>query len=704
HLFINFLHLPFSGGLVRENFATKHSQSQQTGWSMVMEVAVEDPNKSDINKDKKQPISELLPNSVRCGELVCLNGARCHKISAQKNYTEYEQYICLCQIGFSGTHCELANEGYRYPRITEGGYLKFPFSNTRNRSLKWLNEKHSEYKQGTKMPQNTAKFQISFELRPSAMDGRRLIVYHSSEQSGLHFVLTMEDRSMIFRFRENVRQLHSDLISHYQSDALEEIRHPHMFRSDGDWLQVEIGCDVDRKWYIAVNGNKVEVGLYHIHVRLFQWSVRQGSLREQWCLCNYFGVYLRVPMSSRHQWNVLSTNNVYLLTTDQPIYLPQYNGFRSYTEYKGLQHTSRSETTLELTFKPAFPDGLILYQGFRDDRRGDFLAILIRAAQVEVLFDLGSGTAYLKSPTKISLNTWHTARFLLLGRQGVLQMDGTEHVQTTFSEGPLVQLTLSQPLYLGYHPNLDQTSAHLTEHVEHNSISEVTGFKGCIQELRINGLLVNLIGDAIRGSNVENCQSHPCAQPGATCSNRAECWPDNGEFHCACPLGYTGKQCQADTPLEHLKRIRFGRSSFMEYKSANLMNMYGLFLLNTPHFDIYLDLRLSSLICDPTGKPSTEFIRLQTSAVTGSLFKPRECLILSAVTPKSMIEGNYLVVKISEEGLLDLVLDHAADLMGSVSDVQILTKVPHQNTWSEPRISSQTKLHANMWHKIMLKR
>ncbi|KAF6770348.1 hypothetical protein AHF37_11257, partial [Paragonimus kellicotti] len=74
---------------------------------MVMEVAVEDPNKSDISKDKNRPTSRLLFNSVRCGELVCLNGARCHNISVQKNYTEYEQYICLCQIGFSGTHCEV---------------------------------------------------------------------------------------------------------------------------------------------------------------------------------------------------------------------------------------------------------------------------------------------------------------------------------------------------------------------------------------------------------------------------------------------------------------------------------------------------------------------------------------------------------------------------------------------------------------------
>ncbi|KAF6770223.1 hypothetical protein AHF37_10727, partial [Paragonimus kellicotti] len=60
----------------------------------------------------------------------------------------------------------------------------------------------------------------------------------------------------------------------------------------------------------------------------------------------------------------LGTSGTYC-QQNHPIYLPQYNGFRSYTEYKGLQHTSRSETTLELTFKPAFPDGLILYQGFR---------------------------------------------------------------------------------------------------------------------------------------------------------------------------------------------------------------------------------------------------------------------------------------------------------------------------------------------------
>ncbi|KAA3676312.1 uncharacterized protein DEA37_0009641, partial [Paragonimus westermani] len=374
---------------------------------------------------------------------------------------------------------------------------------------------------------------------------------------------------------------------------------------------------------------------------------------------------------------------------DQPVYLPQYNGLRSYTEYKGLQHTSRSETTLEITFKPVFPDGLILYQGFRENRRGDFLAILIRAAQVEVLFDLGSGTAHLKSPAKISLNTWHTAKFLLLGRQGFLQVDKTEHVQTTFAQGPLVQLTLSQPLFLGYHPNLDQTSAHLTEHLEHSGIYEVTGFKGCIQKLRINDRLVDLIKDAIRGSNVENCLSHPCAQPDATCSNRAECWPDYEEFHCACPLGYTGNHCQDGECIVNNLGLNI------------LVDLTIRTSLNTPHFDIYLDLRLSSPICDSIQQPNVEFTRKQASE--GRLFKPRDCLILSVVTTKSITEGNYLIMKINEMGLMDLVLDYVDDLIGSESDFQLITKSSPQDTWGEPRITVQTKLHANMWHKIMLK-
>ncbi|KAA3676310.1 uncharacterized protein DEA37_0009639 [Paragonimus westermani] len=182
-----------TSGLVHENIAVKHEQPQQAGWSMVMEVAIEDPNKSEVNK--KQPAIRLLPNSVRCGDLVCLNGARCHNISVQKNYTKYKQYICLCQIGFNGIHCELANEGYRYPRITDGGYLKFTFSSTRSHLLPWLDE----YKHAKKISRNLVRFQISFELRPSVVDGRRLIVYHSSEQSGLHFALTLEDRNIVFR-------------------------------------------------------------------------------------------------------------------------------------------------------------------------------------------------------------------------------------------------------------------------------------------------------------------------------------------------------------------------------------------------------------------------------------------------------------------------------------------------------------------------
>ncbi|KAA3671855.1 uncharacterized protein DEA37_0002230, partial [Paragonimus westermani] len=288
--------------------------------------------------------------------------------------------------------------------------------------------------------------------------------------------------------------------------AFEEIRHSHVLRPDADWFTVEIGCSVDRKWYIAVNGNKVEAALQH-------------------------------PRSTDFE-NVSSANSF-----QDYVYLGGHSSFHSLRE-----KDSRVENNYLGCIQRIRINGRLI-----DPRRKPFVGDAVE----------GYG--------------------------------------------------------IGYHPNLDQTSAHLTEHLEHSGIYEVTGFKGCIQKLRINDRLVDLIKDAIRGSNVENCLSHPCAQPDATCSNRAECWPDYEEFHCACPLGYTGNHCQD-------------------------------------------------------------------------------------VTTKSITEGNYLIMKINEMGLMDLVLDYVDDLIGSESDFQLITKSSPQDTWGEPRITVQTKLHANMWHKIMLKR
>ncbi|VDP98045.1 unnamed protein product [Trichobilharzia regenti] len=163
------------------------------------------------------------------------------------------------------------------------------------------------------------------------------------------------------------------------------------------------------------------------------------------------------------------------------VIMPFYNGY-SYTEYIGLSGTSSSFTTLQLHFRPIKPDGLLLYEGYSQDKRGDFLSVILFHGHLLVAFDLGSGSAFLKSPKPIKMNEWHRIHFWRIGREGYLQIDSDEHIMTNYSFGSQVQLTLTYSLFLGGHPNMNIISTHLKPFIGY-STNMSFGFQGCIESV-----------------------------------------------------------------------------------------------------------------------------------------------------------------------------------------------------------------------------
>ncbi|VDP28233.1 unnamed protein product [Schistosoma mattheei] len=245
--------------------------------------------------------------------------------------------------------------------------------------------------------------------------------------------------------------------------------------------------------------------------------------------------------------------------------MPFYNGY-SYTEYIGLSGTSSSFTTLELQFRPLQPNGLILYEGYSHDRRGDFLAIMLVHGYVVVAFDLGSGSAFLKNEKEIKLNEWHIVHFWRIGRDGYLQVDSDEHIMTNYSFGLQVQLTLTYSLYLGGHPNANFISTHIKPFIGYATNLSI-GFQGCISKvchlavlpveqyfaIETNGVLIDPIRDAIGGVNILNCPGQECGFPNPVCLNNGKCLQDLKGFTCLCPLGFQGKNCKEIT--SHLELI-----------------------------------------------------------------------------------------------------------------------------------------------------
>ena len=77
------------------------------------------------------------------------------------------------------------------------------------------------------------------------------------------------------------------------------------------------------------------------------------------------------------------------------MHIPEFGG-HSYLEYPGLDRSALSYTEIEMVFKPTTTEGVLLYNGFTHDRKGDFISIAMREGHMEFRFDLGTGPAIIR--------------------------------------------------------------------------------------------------------------------------------------------------------------------------------------------------------------------------------------------------------------------------------------------------------------------
>ncbi|TDH01230.1 hypothetical protein EPR50_G00177460 [Perca flavescens] len=67
-------------------------------------------------------------------------------------------------------------------------------------------------------------------------------------------------------------------------------------------------------------------------------------------------------------------------------------------------------------------------------------------------------------------------------------------------------------------------------------------FIGCIRELQVNFQEIYLVGEAVRGRNIKNCDPPVCQH--LPCRNGGTCVSDAEDWFCECPPLYTGRLCQ----------------------------------------------------------------------------------------------------------------------------------------------------------------
>lgn len=139
----------------------------------------------------------------------------------------------------------------------------------------------------------------------------------------------------------------------------------------------------------------------------------------------------------------------------------------------------------------------------------------------------------------ISDGRWHRVYISQQGGSLSLSVDGGISY-TNNSTGFFASLDL---LHLGGVPTFLELPA---------GIAQLDGFIGCIADLVINGIQVELNSSAVLGVGITECKLIDKCAPG-TCLNNGVCQENLLNYTCLCQLGFTGTNCQeGNTSIIHV--------------------------------------------------------------------------------------------------------------------------------------------------------
>ncbi|CAH8647459.1 unnamed protein product [Schistosoma curassoni] len=251
-----------------QDLLAKENQ-EDNDWSMIMEVEVEDPtyNSSSDKIDEKNIIingknnqhflqknnetvtehgtsqhSILIPGATICGSFLCYNQGQCytnlHSPSSK----------CLCPLGYSGDFCDKVDEGYQFPYIEQGGYLKFYFKSSALYS--GINQSFIERSNQVSM-NSTNTYKVDFEIRPSLTDGNYLLVSHESNKGDFKFSLSIENGYVVYRSLRISKTNYEP----YRKEEIQEVKH-FTFLNSEQWYYISFGETADGKGFLSVDGIK----------------------------------------------------------------------------------------------------------------------------------------------------------------------------------------------------------------------------------------------------------------------------------------------------------------------------------------------------------------------------------------------------------------------------------------------------------------
>lgn len=524
------------------------------------------------------PLAIMRPPA--CNEITCQHSGHC--------VFQHHSAKCNCPLGFGGQFCE-KSVSVKYPKFNGDGYLAFPV-----------------------LTDSYQRFEVLLEFRPEDINGLILFSAEMKNAESDFFSLSLVDGFVEFRYdcgtgmavlksKDKVRLGEWNIVTAKRVDnegslQLNNQDVVHGF-SQGAYSRLTLRLKLYLGGYIdlvsiseRVNVTASFTGcIQKMKINNNQYDMRQvdffgqaelgqnvGECSEDVCsnvICKNGGL-CKATSADKHICLCPKGWAGELCQRSVDVHVPYFGG-HSFVKHPGLERSSLSFTEIEIVFKPISWEGLMLYNGYTNDRKGDFISLAMREGHIEFQFDLGTGPGVLRSLEPVSLNEWHHLKVSRTGLQGILEIDKQMKVVGN-AKGGFTQLTLLQDLYIGGHDNFDQISklANLS-----------SSYKGCMQKIIINHRPLNIVVNALDGINIDNCE-HPCV--GQPCWNGGECEPDHGSYLCHCPLGYTNTNCE-EVIEEKISVPHFEGHSYLMFTEKNILDR-----INGDKIDVQFEIKPES--------------------------------------------------------------------------------------------------------------
>ncbi|XP_018372289.1 PREDICTED: protein eyes shut [Trachymyrmex cornetzi] len=226
--------------------------------------------------------------------------------------------------------------------------------------------------------------------------------------------------------------------------------------------------------------------------------------------------------------------------TDSTITQAAFNGKSFVRQRVEVKMTENKSATLRIyvKLKTAFKNGIILHVYFDNER---YSLVYLELGSLKFQFSCGLETMLLGEIDAIIDNGYEVG--IDMSFQYVANDENEKCFAKLLVNGTMAvtgEQILPQrgmvPKYANlYIGGIPLTFSHYFPHV-------AMGFIGCMDSLKVNGIMRHFIHDSIETFQIEECTSFLCLSN--PCQNFGACEESDGRIRCKCIAGYTGPLCE----------------------------------------------------------------------------------------------------------------------------------------------------------------